>query len=156
MNTARVSPGEMIAAAGGLGLFLFLFIDWFGPFSAWEGFDIMDIVLAAIGLGVVALAAARAAGTRIDLPGGPGMAITIAGFAATMIVLTFLLEGEEREIGVFLSLLAALAITWGGWTLSRGGVPRVTSGPTGTGTGTTGTTGTPGGTTAPPPGSTGV
>jgi hypothetical protein len=145
MDTARVSPAEMIAGAGGLGLFLFLFLDWFGPVNAWQGFDIVDVLLALIGLGVVVLVAARAAGTTVAVPGGTSTAIALAGFAATTVVLTFLLEGEERKIGLFLSLVAALAITYGGWAARRG-TPRTT-----TGTATTG----PAGTTAPP-GSTGV
>ena len=120
MDTSRVSSGEAIAAVGGLVLFVVLFFDWFGPFSAWETFDVVDIVLAAIGLGVAAVAAAQAAGTRVQLPGGPGVAVALAGFAATMITLTFLLEGEERKIGVWLAVLASLAITYGGWVAARG------------------------------------
>jgi TRAP-type uncharacterized transport system fused permease subunit len=119
VDTSRLSQGDLIAGAGGIGLFIFLFLNWILEASAWEVFDIVDILLAAIGLGVVALVAARAMGNDIRVPGGAG-AVALAGFAATMIVLTFVLEGEERGIGLWLSLLAALAITYGGWQAMRG------------------------------------
>jgi TRAP-type uncharacterized transport system fused permease subunit len=119
MDTSRISQGELIAGIGGLGLFLFLFLNWFAGFSGWETFDIVDVLLAVIGLGVAAVVAARAAGTAVNVPGGP-LAIALAGFAAVCITLTFLLEGDEREIGVFLEFIAALAVMYGGWQAARG------------------------------------
>lgn len=120
MNTSRLSQGDMIAGGGAVALFLFLFLDWFGPVSAWEGFDILDLVLAAIAIAVIVLVATRAMGNDVSVPGGRAEAIFLLGFAATMIVLTFVLEGEERKIGIWLALLAALAITYGGWHARRG------------------------------------
>ena len=120
MDKNRLSQGDMIAGAGALGLFLFLFLDWFGPVNAWQGFDILDILLAAIAIAVIVLVATRAMGNDVNVPGGRAEAIFLLGFAATMIVLTFILEGEERKIGIWLSLLAALAITYGGWHARRG------------------------------------
>ena len=114
MDTNRLSPGDMIAGAGAIGLFLFLFLDWFGPVNAWQGFDLLDILLALIALAVIVLVATRAMGNELNVPGGRATAIALLGFAATMIVLTFVLEGEDRKIGLWLSLLAALAIAFGG------------------------------------------
>ncbi|MEX2193882.1 MAG: hypothetical protein WD844_01230 [Thermoleophilaceae bacterium] len=125
MNTSRVSTGELIAGAGGLALFLFLFLDWFGPLSGWQLFDFMDIVLAVIGLGTAALVAARAAGTDVNAP----TAIGLAGFAAFWIVLTFLIEGEERKIGLWLSLLASIAIVYGATTVVKGKPAAAAPGP---------------------------
>jgi hypothetical protein len=119
VDTSRVSTGELIAGASGLALFLFLFVDWFGPFNAWEIFDVMDILLAIVGLGTAAVVGARLAGTQVTLPGGRAIAIAVAGFAAEMMVLTFLLEGEERKIGLWLGLIAAIGITYGGLRATR-------------------------------------
>jgi hypothetical protein len=119
MDTSRLSPGDMIAGAGGIGLFLFLFLDWFSVGSAWELFDLTDIVLAAIALVVIALVALRAMGNEVSVPGGRATVIALLGAAATAMVLTWAFEGEERKIGLWLALLAALAITFGGWQALR-------------------------------------
>ena len=126
MDTSRISQGELIAGIGGLGLFLCLFLNWFAGFSGWQTFDIVDVLLAIIGVGVAVVVGMRAAGNAIDVPGGASL-ITIAGFAATCIVLTFLLEAEERDFGIFLALAAAVAITYGGWTAARGGATTTTT-----------------------------
>ena len=119
MDTRRVTTGELIAGASGLLLFLFLFLDWFGPFNAWETFDAMDIFLALIGLATVGVVGARAAGAQITLPGGRGVIMALAGFAAEIMILTFLIEGEERKIGLWLGLFAAMGITYGAWMAMR-------------------------------------
>lgn len=125
MDASRVSVGELIAGASGLLLFVFLFINWISPegvdgANAWQLFDFMDIVLAVIGLGVAALVAARAAGMEPGVPGGAGAVIGLAGFAAFWIVLTFVIEGDDRGAGLWLSLLAAIGITYGGLAAGRG------------------------------------
>lgn len=111
--------GELIAGASGLALFLFLFLDWFGPLNGWQLFDFMDIVLAVIGLGTAAMVAARVAGTQVNLPGGPTMVMGLEGFAAFWIVVTFLIEGDERKIGLWLALLASIGIVYGALTAMK-------------------------------------
>jgi hypothetical protein len=132
VDTRRVTTGELIAGASGLLLFLFLFLDWFGPFNAWESFDLMDILLALIGLATAGVVGARAAGAQITLPGGRGVIMALAGFAAEIMILTFLIEGEERKIGLWLGLFAAMGITYGAWTAmrERPAVPPATPTPT--------------------------
>jgi hypothetical protein len=113
----RISPGETIAAASGIALFVFLFFSWFGPASAWESFDIVDVFLALIGLGAVAVAGAKAAG--MDVPGGDssGIRLAAAGLVATSITLTFVLEGQDRKIGLWLAFFASIGIVYGGWRM---------------------------------------
>ncbi len=120
MDTNRLSTGDMIAGAGAVGLFLFLFLDWILEASAWKVFDVTDILLALIALAVIVLVATRAMGNEVNVPGGRATAIALLGFGATMIVLTWVFEGEERGIGLWLSLLAAIAIAYGGWHALRG------------------------------------
>lgn len=125
MDASRVSVGELIAGASGLLLFVFLFLDWISPegidgANAWQLFDFMDILLAVIGLGVALLVVARAAGVQVGPPGGVGAIVGLAGFAAFWIVLTFVIEGDERGAGLWLALLAAIGITFGGLTAARG------------------------------------
>lgn len=113
-DPGRISPGETIAGGAGIALFLFLFIDWFGPLSAWQIFDVVDIILALIAVLAVAVAGAKAMGNDI-LGRNTGLALTLDGVIATTIILSFIFEGSERKIGVFLGLLAAIALLYGGW-----------------------------------------
>jgi hypothetical protein len=111
-----MSTGDIAAGLGGIGLFIFLFMDWFGDVSAWKGFDVVDVILALIAVAAVIFAVARATGGAAPIP---AIAIALGGFAAVVITLTFVLEGDDKKIGLWLSLIAAIAIAWGGWTAGR-------------------------------------
>jgi len=138
LDTSKISFGEMIAGVGGLLLFLFMFLKWFGveadgvelvAGNAWESFGFIDLLLflaAAIAVGVAAL---RAAGKLPALPIPAGQIVAIAGAVAVVLVLFRLIftpgGGEEvagvefdvtRKLGVFLGLLASAAIAFGGYT----------------------------------------
>ncbi len=52
---ARGNNAPLIAAGGGLLLFISLFMDWFEGVSAWKIFDVTDVVLALIALIVIAI-----------------------------------------------------------------------------------------------------
>jgi hypothetical protein len=106
--------GEAIAAVSAVLLFVFLFVDWFGPFDAWQVFDVVDIVIALAAFLVVAIVAARAFGAALRLTTDPARLITWDGVIVLVLVLAFLFEGEEREIGIFLALIAAIGIVVGG------------------------------------------
>ena len=117
MDASRMSTGDIAAGLGGVGLFIFLFMDWFASVSAWKGFDVVDVILAIIAVAAVVFAVTRATGGASPIP---AIAIALAGYAATVITLTFVLEGDDKKIGLWLSLFASIAIAWGGWTASRG------------------------------------
>src|SRR5436190_2779735 len=125
MSRTRVTEGELIAAVGGIALFLFLFLDWLFDASAWQAFDVIDVVLAVIGLTPAILVAIAMAGRRVTLPVDIGTLFFALGAVATTIVLTFILEGDDLKIGIFLSLFASIAIAYGGWRI-RGGSPVAT------------------------------
>ena len=119
---ARSDQSATIAGASGIALFVFLFFDWFGPFSAWEFFDIVDIVLAAIGLGAALLAFRAMSGQSGP---GDGTIWTVDGIVATTITLTFILEGVENKIGLWLAFFASLGLLYAGITARGGGPARV-------------------------------
>ena len=140
MDTSRISFGEMIAAAGGLLLFLFMFVDWYGVdvdiagfeasggFNAWQAFSFIDLLLFLAAMVAIGVTVARAAGVLPALPIPPGQIVAIAGAIAVLLVLFRLIvtpgggdiAGDEfdvtRKIGVFLGLIAAGAIACGGYT----------------------------------------
>ncbi len=101
-----------------------------GPdtFSAWESFSFVDILLFLLVLAVIGLVAAKAAGALPDLPQPSALIIAEAGGVALLLVLFRLLATPDvdvagltvdvdatRKIGVFLALIAAAGITYGGW-----------------------------------------
>jgi hypothetical protein len=113
-DPGRISPGQTVAGGAGVALFLFLFLHWFEGASAWRAFDVVDFLLAAIALLAVAVAGARAMGNDI-LGERTGLVLAVGGIFATSVTLTFILEGDGRKIGLWLSFLAALALVYGGW-----------------------------------------
>jgi hypothetical protein len=142
VDTSRISFGEMIAAASGVALIIFMFLPWYGASveaggfsasenaSAWEAMSFIDILLFLIALAAIGAAAARAAGAMpSDLPAPPGQIIFILGVVAVVLVLFRLIDIPEpdvpaiaedavdfsRKVGVFLSLIAAGGIAYGGY-----------------------------------------
>ena len=116
----------LIAAGGGLLLFISLLLSWIGDFSFWETYDIVDIVLALIALLAIAVGVAAFTGNAINPPGGPGPAVYTSGLIAFSIVAFHVLEGEDRKFGMFLALIGTIGMIVGGLQLGRGaaGPPR--------------------------------
>jgi hypothetical protein len=143
VDPSRISFGEMIAAVSGLVLFIVMFLPWygvsanigFGSFTAnaWESFDFIDIVLFLVALLAVGMAVARAAGAMpSNLPAPPGQIVAAGGALAVLLILYRLIDtpgGEadvldvgveiSRKAGVFLGLLAAGGVTFGGYTAMK-------------------------------------
>lgn len=153
MDTSRISFGEMVAAASGLALLLFMFFPWYGfggksvevpgsgtistpgaDVNAWQAFSFIDLLLFLAGVLAIALAAARAADAMPSgLPAPPATIVLAAGALAVLLVLYRILnvpgpeiEGFEngRKIGIFLALLASGGIAFGGYTAMNERVAR--------------------------------
>jgi hypothetical protein len=119
VDLRRISLGERIAAGSGLVVFVSLFVDWFEERTAWELFAAVHVLLALLAFSAVTLPVARAAGAR--LPTRPSLRSLLAqvGIVALTITLAFLLEGSEPGTGIWLCLLAALGILYGGLVTPR-------------------------------------
>jgi hypothetical protein len=126
MQSSQVRQAQAIAGAGGLLLIVFLFLPWFGApgaesLSGWEGQTTNDIYLlitALFGLG------ALAAGGGSILPGlRINGAAALLGGVGTILMLWLVVfdfpEGGERKVGLYLSLLAVLAIAVGGFIAAQ-------------------------------------
>ena len=115
MRATRSNLGYLIAAAGGLLLFLSLFLSWFsvpgGSASLWEIFSGVDILLAILGLAVATLAGGHALGRPPVAV--PPVVLTVLGIVAVTLVVEYVLESDNAALGAFIGLLASAAILAG-------------------------------------------
>jgi len=104
----KIDAAGLIVAASALLLVIALFLDWYGlgennRATAWEAFEVLDLVL--LGAAVAAVAAAFG---RLD-----SRVLLGAALVAVVVVVSQLVEpppigqGEEIEIGAWLALAAA-------------------------------------------------
>jgi hypothetical protein len=100
-----------------------------GSVSAWGAFSFIDILLFLVAVVAIGLVLMQMADSSLDLPQPPGLIIAAAGALAVVLILFRLIftPGEDtsglgvelevtRKIGIFLGLIAAAGITYGGWT----------------------------------------
>jgi hypothetical protein len=132
MDVNRLSQGEKIAAGSGVILFIVMFFSWFGfsgdvgtalgsvgvdsSLNAWQSFELIDLILLLTVLVAVGAAAAKASDARIDFP--LSAVVTGLGGLSTLLVLYRILDPPgslDRKFGVFLGLILAAALTYGGW-----------------------------------------
>jgi hypothetical protein len=138
----RLSTGELIAGVAGLVLLIDLWFKWYGvkvsaggalrnfnigvSANAWESFGLIDIILFLVALIAIGVAVLRALDRLPDMPYPPATLITIAGGLALLLIIYRILntpvdtggvEGIDvtRKIGVWIGLVAAAALTYGGW-----------------------------------------
>lgn len=133
MDPVRARQGKLIAGVGGLLLFAFLFLPWFGEgggnLTGWEGQTTTDIYMLITAM--VAVAAALPS-TRAQLLPGVSMSggAALLGSVATvlMIWLSFIDSGgADRKVGVYLALIAAIVIAIGGYMAAQGGPATATA-----------------------------
>jgi len=136
----RLSTGEKIAGGSAILLFIFMFFDWFkveissgdGLFSvseggnAWQAFSTIDIVLLIVVVVAVGVAVLRASDAVFEPPFPLNAAVAILGGIAVLLILYRIIDppidtGDipgvdvSRSFGVYLGLLAAAGITYGGY-----------------------------------------
>jgi hypothetical protein len=128
MIDVRARQGRLIAGVGGLMLFGFLFLPWFGEgglnSTGWEGQSTTDIYLLITAM--VAVAAALPSTRALLLPGVtmPGAAALLGGVGTVLLIWLSFIDfpsGADRKVGVYLALLAAIVITIGGYMSAQGG-----------------------------------
>jgi hypothetical protein len=138
----RLSQGELIAGIAGLVLLIDLWFKWYGvkvsgggalrglnigvSANAWESFGLIDIILFLVALLAIGVAVMRALNRLPDMPYPPATLLTIAGAIALLLILFRIIDTPvdtngvdgidvTRKIGVWIGLLSAAAITYGGW-----------------------------------------
>ncbi len=145
MDFRRLGNGDIVAAAGGLLLFISLLLPWFGvsgnenlcgagkdSCTGFETFTILDILLVLGAFAPLILVWIVVRGHELSWP--PGEVTMIVGAVATTLILyNGIVDkvGDNRafvdlDIGWFVGLLGALGIIVGGAIsqITRGGVRR--------------------------------
>jgi len=131
MEAKRVGQGRLIAGVGGLALFGFLFLPWFGSggvnATGWQGQTTTDLYMLITAM--VAIAAALPGTRALLVPGVTmsGAARLLGGVATVLLIwLSFIDSGHaDRKVGMFLALVAAIVITVGGFMSSSATPERV-------------------------------
>lgn len=147
MEVDRLSTGEKIVAVSAILLFVFMFFDWFGVevsgvegFSgsfpgeggnAWDTLDVIPIVLVITIIAALAMSALRLADATFEPIVPMSILVAVLGAISALLVLyrvidppTFAEVGgvsfdATRKIGLFLGLIAAGGIAYGGYNAMR-------------------------------------
>ena len=125
--TRRIEAGPVLVTLGALLLLASLFLDWYEPgISAWEAFEVWDIVLLVLAV-VCIVAGIGLAVPDFDVVDRRWLPWT-AGIV-TLIAVSQILDpppaaaGQDPELGGILALVAALVMIAGGLlTFSRVGL----------------------------------
>ena len=141
MDADRLRTGELIAGISAVALLIIMFLPWFGvggeaqelldqaedfgfatevdtSINAWESFDFIDIVLLVTVVVAAGLAVMSMTASTVALPVAASALTAGLGILSTLLILYRLLDtpfDSSRKFGVFLGLLAAAGIAYGGW-----------------------------------------
>lgn len=139
MDVGRLNTGEKIAGVSAILLFIFMFFDWFtvevsggeGLFSvseggsAWDALDVIPIILMVAIVAAIALAVIRLTDAVFEPPVSMAAVVAILGAISVLLILYRIIDppldtdipGVEisRSLGIYLGLLAAAGITYGGY-----------------------------------------
>ena len=144
MDVDRLSIGERIAALCAVLLFIFMFFDWFsvevsggsGPFAAsasggsnaWDALDNIPVFLVITIVVALGVAGLRLADARFEPAVSPNAVVAVLGAISVLLVLYRIINtpgaGDgipglsvdvSPAVGIFLGLLAAIGIAYGGY-----------------------------------------
>jgi hypothetical protein len=130
MESRELGLGQLVTGAGGALMIVSMFLPWSGvegvEFNGWETWTALDLFFLIAGL--VALVAALTGGRiglfrpDVSLNGAADLLGVVSTVLLLWLVLIEFQEFADREIGVYVSLLAAVAIACGAadWRVLRG------------------------------------
>src|SRR5918992_4261595 len=117
----RINGGRALVVLGGVALIVSLFLGWFeSGRSAWTVFEVVDLLLAAIGIAALAAAGPIGRGGTSAPLVARGHWLPVLGAAAMIIVAGTLINhppaarGSSPELGAWIALAAAVALILGG------------------------------------------
>jgi hypothetical protein len=141
MDFTRLTQGEKIAGVSGVALILIMFIfKWFGleasiagftaegSRNAWGSYGFIDIVLFVTVAAAIGLALISASQTEVGLPVAASAVVAGLGILSVVLIVISIISppdfgldlsgtgvDQTRKIGVWLGLIAAIGVAYGGW-----------------------------------------
>lgn len=147
MEADRLSTGEKISAVSAVLLFVFMFFDWFGVEisgvpgfsgdvsgsggSAWDALDVIPLFLMLAIVVAIAVAVIRLTDADVEPPVSLNSIVAaVGGFAVLLILFRIVFPPDfgsfggvevdaTLKLGIFLGLLAAAGIAYGGYSAMR-------------------------------------
>jgi hypothetical protein len=118
VDPRRLRAQEWLAGLCGAALLVSLFLDWYGAGStkrdAWESFAALDVLLAVVGLGAIALAIVTAVHRAQAVPTALGSLLLIVGIVTSVWLAVRVAsppDGADRQAGLWIGLAACLGAT---------------------------------------------
>jgi hypothetical protein len=148
MEADRLSTGEKVSAVSAVLLFVFMFFDWFGVKvsgvpgfsgdvtsggggSAWDALDMIPILLMLAIVAAIGVAVVRLTDADLEPPVSMNAIVAALGGLAVLLILYRIISPPDfgsfggvtvdatLKFGIFLGLLAAAGIAYGGYSAMR-------------------------------------
>ncbi len=142
MDVDKLSTGEKIAGVSAVLLFIFMFFDWFsvsvsggsgifsgsvGGGSAWDALEFIPIILLIAIVAAIGVAALRLTETAFEPSISANAVVAVLGGLSVLLILFRIVDTPgggsvpglsvdvSPALGIFLGLLAAIGIAYGGY-----------------------------------------
>lgn len=117
-DPATVPSSRWLAGGGALVLLISLFLDWFGAGgyseTGWDALD-GDKLVGLFALVALVIIGLELFGATLSLPVDPSLVVLACGALSLMIIVLRFIDLSNFKYGIFIALLAAIALTVGGW-----------------------------------------
>jgi hypothetical protein len=136
MDADRLSTGEKIAGVSAILLFIFMFFDWFTVSadngfvsvsvggSAWDALDVIPIILMLAIIAAIGVAVVRLTDAVFEPAISMNAVVSVLGVISVLLILYRIISPPDSDFsgisvdpafGIFISLLAAAGIAYGGY-----------------------------------------
>lgn len=141
MDLDKLNQGEKIAGIAGIVLLISLWLAWYsgakvngievpgaGSVSGWEALSFIDIVVFVTAVAAIASAVLAASETDVGLPVAMSAVVTALGALSVLLILFRIIDVPSGDVpsgidvsigrgfGIFVALIAAAGVTYGGYT----------------------------------------